>query len=262
MKRILTVLSLLLLLGLLVACGGAEAENELEAIREEGKMVVGTSADYPPFESVDDQGNFVGFDIELIREIGDRMDVEVEIQDMPFDSLIAAVQEDKIDLAISAFNYTEERDQTVDFTEPYYYGEDGILVASDFAGTIEAPEDLANYVVGTQTGTTQDAWVQENLVDAGLLPAEDLFRYERVDQAALDLQSGRIDAILVEDVVAESLVNEMDGLHVAYTGEVSSGPVNIVVPEGATELQQALNDIIAELQSEGVVDNLIIKYMQ
>jgi len=262
MKRTTLTLIVLLLVLVLAACQQGGDDSHLAEIREAGKMVVGTSADYPPFEYVDENGEFAGFDIELIQEIGRRMDLEVEIQDMPFDSLLAAVQEGKIDLSISAFNYDEERDQSVDFTEPYYIAEDAILVAEEFAGTIDAPEQLADYVVGTQTGTTQDGWVTENLVDAGLMDEANLFRYERIDQAALDLKAGRIDAILMESVVARTLAEDMGGLKIVYEGEVSSGPVNIVIPEGDAELQEALNEVIAELQEEGFIDELIVEHMQ
>lgn len=262
MKRTTLTLIVLLIVLLMAGCQQGGADNHLAEIQEAGKMVVGTSADYPPFEYVDENGEFAGFDMALIQEIGRRMDLEVEVQDMPFDSLLAAVQEDKIDLSISAFNYDEERDQSVDFTEPYYYAEDAVLVAESFSGTIDAPEQLAEYVVGAQTGTTQDGWVTENLVDAGLMPAENLFRYERIDQAALDLQAGRVDAILMESVVARSLAEDMGGLKIVYEGQVSSGPVNIVIPEGDTELKEALDEVIAELQEEGFIDQLIVEYMQ
>jgi polar amino acid transport system substrate-binding protein len=256
------ILVTLILALLLAACQQTAAGSHLDQIQDAGKIVVGTSADYPPFESVDESGNFVGFDIALIQEIGRRMDLEVEIQDMPFDSLIAAVQEGKLDLAISAFNYTEERDRTVDFTDPYYNAEDAILVSEGFTGTINTPEDLAGYVIGAQTGTTQDGWITDNLIDGGLLPDSNYFRYERIDQAALDLKAGRIQAILMESVVARSLANDVGGLQIVYEGEVSSGPVNIVVPEGDTELAAALNEILAELQAEGFIDQLIMEYMQ
>lgn len=262
MKRTTLTLIVLLIVLLMAGCQQGGTDNHLAEIQEAGKMVVGTSADYPPFEYVDENGEFAGFDMALIQEIGRRMELEVEIQDMPFDSLLAAVQEGKIDLSISAFNYDEERDQSVDFTEPYYYAEDAILVAESFSGTIDSPEQLAEYVVGAQTGTTQDGWVTENLVDAGLMPAENLFRYERIDQAALDLQAGRIDAILMESVVARSLAEDMGGLKIVYEGQVSSGPVNIVIPEGDTELKEALDEVIAELQEEGFIDQLIVEYMQ
>lgn len=262
MRRIpCSVLLIVAITLVLCACGPKEPANHLEAIKQEGKLVAGTSADYPPFESVDENGNMVGFDIDLINEIGKRMGVEVEIQDMPFDSLIAGVQEEKIDLSIAAFNYTEERDKTVDFTDAYYYAEDGFLVAEDFAGEITAPEDAAQYKVGVQTGATADSWATENLLDAGLMSEENLFRYERMDQAALDVKAGRIDILITDYIPAQALAGELGGLKVVYHAEVSTGPVNIIVPEGDVELTNALNEIIADLLEEGFIDELAKRHI-
>ena len=124
---------------------------------------------------------------------------------MPFDSLIAAVQEGKIDASISAFNYSEERDKMIDFSDAYYTSEDAFTVADGFAGTIANPEDVAAYKVGVQTGTTQDSWLTDTLVGKGLLPEENLFRYDRVDQAMLDLKNGRIDVMMSDYVPAQAL---------------------------------------------------------
>ncbi|HEX5941821.1 MAG TPA: transporter substrate-binding domain-containing protein, partial [Anaerolineales bacterium] len=188
MKRIVVFISLLVAVSLVLSgCGGtSKAANHLDAIKQAGTIKVGTSADYPPFESVDERGNKVGFDIELMTEIAKRLDVKLEWVDMPFDSLIAAVQEGKIDASISAFNYSEERDQMIDFSEAYYTSEDAFTVAEGFAGTIVNPQDVAAYNVGVQTGTTQDSWLTDTLVADGALPEENLFRYDRVDQAMLD----------------------------------------------------------------------------
>jgi polar amino acid transport system substrate-binding protein len=261
MKRSVFLASLLVLLSLvLTACGGASAANHLEAIKEAGVIKVGTSADYPPFESVDASGNKVGFDIELMSEVAKRLGVELEWVDMPFDSLIAAVQEGKIDASISAFNYSEERDKMIDFSDAYYTSEDAFTVADGFTGTIAQPEDVSAYKVGVQTGTTQDGWLTDTLVADGALSEEDLFRYDRVDQAMLDLQNGRIDVMMSDYIPAQALVKQLGGLKIVYHGVLSTGPVNIVLPEGDKELQQAINDIIAQLQSEGFIDALAIKY--
>jgi polar amino acid transport system substrate-binding protein len=261
MKRIVVYVSLLIALSLLLAgCGGAQAANHLEAIKQAGVIKVGTSADYPPFESVDESGNKVGFDIELMEEIAGRMGVEVEWVDMPFDSLIAAVQEGKIDVSISAFNYTEERDQTVDFSSAYYTSEDAFTVAQGFAGTIVEPEDVAAYKVGVQNGTTQNDWLTDVLVADGALPEENLFRYDRVDQAMLDVKNGRIDVMMSDYIPAQALVKQLGGLEIVYHGVLSSGPVNVVVPNNDAELQQAINEVIEQLQNEGFIDELAVKY--
>ncbi len=260
MKRIVVLVSLLVAASLLLsACGGAKAANHLEAIKQAGVIKIGTSADYPPFESVDASGNKVGFDVDLMTEIAKRLGVKLEWVDMPFDSLIAAVQEGKIDASISAFNYSEERDQTIDFSEAYYTSEDAFTVAEGFAGTIVNPEDVAAYKVGVQTGTTQDSWLTDNLIKTGKLPEENIFRYDRVDQAMLDLKNGRIDVMMSDYVPAQALVKQLGGL-VVYHGVLSSGPMNIVIPNGDKELQQAINDILKQLKDEGFIDQLAVKY--
>ncbi len=260
MKRFLVVVSLLAAASLLLSACGAGASNHLAAIKNAGIIKVGTSADYPPFESVDSNGNKVGFDVDLMTEIAKRLGVQLQWVDMPFDSLIAAVQEGKIDASISAFNYTEERDKTIDFTDAYYTSEDAFTVADNFAGTITKPEDVAAYKVGVQTGTTQDTWLTDTLVKDGSLPEANLFRYDRVDQAMLDLKSGRIDVMMSDYVPAQALATQLGGLKIVYHGVLSSGPMNIVIPEKDAELQKAINEIIKQLQDEGFIDKLAVKY--
>ncbi|HMB24584.1 MAG: transporter substrate-binding domain-containing protein [Chloroflexota bacterium] len=261
MKRTLAVVSLLVAMSILLsACGGGAAANHLEAVKKAGVIKVGTSADYPPFESVDENGNKVGFDIELMTEVAKRLGVKLEWVDMPFDSLIAAVQEGKIDAAISAFNYSEERDQTIDFTDAYYNSEDAFTVAENFTGTIANPEDVAAYKVGVQTGTTQDTWLTDTLIAGGKLSEENLFRYDRVDQAMLDLKNGRIDVMMSDYIPAQALAEQLGGLKIVYHGVLSSGPMNIVIPDKDVELQKAVNEILKQLQDEGFIDALAVKY--
>jgi polar amino acid transport system substrate-binding protein len=262
MKRIVNLLSVLITVSLVLAgCGGTlKAANHLEAIQQAGVIKVGTSADYPPFESVDENGNKVGFDIELMTEIAKRLGVRLEWVDMPFDSLIAAVQEGKIDASISAFNYSEERDQMIDFSDPYYTSEDAFTVAQGFMGTIVSPQDVAGFKVGVQTGTTQDGWLTDTLVADGALPEENLIRYDRVDQAMLDLKNGRIEVMMSDYVPAQALAKQLGGLEIVYHGVLSSGPMNIVLPDGDVELQQAVDEIILQLHDEGFVDQLAVKY--
>jgi polar amino acid transport system substrate-binding protein len=263
MKTLSKILAMVLLVAvLLTACAPKAPASHWEAIQKAGKLKIGTSADYPPFEFVDDAGEFAGFDVEIMKALGEKLGVEIEIVDMPFDSLIAAVQEGKIDMSVAAFNYSEERDEVVDFTIAYYNAEDGFLVSSDFADTISAPEDIAKYTVGAGTGTTQDGWIQENLVDTGILPADKFFKYDRIDQAALDVKSGRIDVLMAEAAVIQSFEKEMGGLKVAYVGQMSSGPVNMVIPNGDTELAEKLNTAIQELIDSGFIEEMAIKFMQ
>jgi polar amino acid transport system substrate-binding protein len=258
MKRL--ILLVVVLAFALSAVGCKSTSDHLAAIKDAGKVVVGTSADYPPFEYVDEAGVTTGFDVELMNEIGKRMGVTVEWVDMPFDSLIAAVQEGKIDMSIAAFNYDEDRDKSVDFTDAYYTTEDSFTVLEGFTGDLSDPMNLANYVVGAQSGTVQDGWFSDNLVTPGLLSEDKYFRYERVDQAALDLQAGRIEVLMADYVPAQAVISQFGGMTIVYHGVLSTGPLNIVIPEGDKALQEEINKILKELQTEGFVDALAMKY--
>jgi polar amino acid transport system substrate-binding protein len=258
MKRAVLIVVAIVLMFAVVGC--KSTTDHLTAIKDAGKLVVGTSADYPPFEFVDDAGKITGFDVELMNEIGKRMGVTIEWVDMPFDSLIAAVQEGKIDASIAAFNYDEERDKTVDFTDAYYTSEDALVVLDGFTGDLSDPMNLVNYKVGAQSGTTQDGWITDNLLTPGLITEDQFLRYERVDQAVLDLQAGRIDVLMSDYVPAQAYVNQYGGMTIVYKGVLSTGPVNIVIPEGDANLQAEINKILKTLQDEGFVDELAMKY--
>lgn len=253
MKRTVYFVFVIMLLLALTACNAAPA-NHWEKMQKEGKIVIGTSADYPPFEYVDESGNFAGFDVDIMTEMASRLGLELEIVDMPFDSLIAAVKEGKIDVAVAAFNYSEERDQSVDFTEAYYYQENGFLVSTSFAGTIDQPEDAANYKLGVQTGAMADDWATTTLVEGGLMSAENLFRYERVDQAGLDVKNGRIDVLMADYYPLLTLDNQYDDLKIVYHGEVAAGPMMMIIPDGDKETKAGLDAVIKAMLDDGFVD--------
>jgi polar amino acid transport system substrate-binding protein len=260
MKRFFTAVLIAVMICLALAACKPAVTTHLDAIKTAGVIKVGTSADYPPFEFVDASGNKTGFDIDLMAEVAKRMGVTLEWVDMPFDSLIAGVQEGKIDASIAAFNYSAERDEVVDFSDAYYTSEDAFMVADGFTGTINNPEDIANYKVGAQTGGTQDGWITDNLVTTGKLAEANYSRYDRADQGALDLKNGRIDVLMVDYIPAQALAEQIGGLKIVYHGVLSTGPINIVIPQDDKELAQAINDVLKDLQTEGFIDALAVKY--
>ncbi len=262
MKKVLVFLiSVILITTLLAACTQSGPTSVLDKIKNEGKIMVGTSADYPPYEFVDSTGQKTGFDIELMEEIGKKMGVTVEWVDMPFDSLIAAVKEGKIDVSISCFNYSEERAKEVGFSKEYFNSEDSFIANKDFTGKIEKPEDVAAYKLGVQSGTTQDTWIKENLIDTNLIKEENVQQYERVDQAALDLEAGRIDILMADYVPAKALVASHPGFQMLlHEAIASAGPINIVLPLNDEKVKTEIDKAIDALQTEGVIDQLAAKY--
>lgn len=245
MKRWSLILVSALLLVVVMATVGCQSGG--------GTLVVGTSADYEPFEYIDEDGNYTGFDIELMEEVASRMDMELEWQDIAFDGLIGALQTDKIDAIIAAMSATPEREQQVDFTDPYFIGADAIIVAEDSGIEITKNEDMAGYIVGVQTGTIQEEWIDTN-IDA------EVSRYERAEQAIMDLQSGRIDVVAMDYYAATSFI-EQGGIELALKTEFSGEHMAIAVKEGNTELRDQIDAVIDELQAEGFVEDLALKYL-
>ncbi|BBO85289.1 hypothetical protein DSCO28_58550 [Desulfosarcina ovata subsp. sediminis] len=256
MKR-LHEISMALAMVMLIVAGTtpALADDQLNVIKARGKLIVGTSADYPPYESVDDSGKFVGFDMALVREVAKRMGVEVEIKDMGFDTLIAAVQNKKIDLVAAAMQGTAERDKTVDFSIPYNFVKDAFVTSTKADVQMTTPKDAAGRKIGTQTGTIQETWIRKNLIETGLTPEEDLFQYERVDNAGLDLAAGRIDLLLIQYKPAKDLAAKMDKLKIALvTTETVAAGQCLALPEGETALKAELDRVIGQLQQDGWID--------
>ena len=276
-KQTLIMLAFIAASLVMSACGGAPAaqptqpaaqptqpaaqpEGKLAQIQAAGKLIVGTSADYPPYESIDANGNFVGFDMDLIRAVGEKLGVEVEIRDMPFDSLIASLQEGKIDAVIAAMQATAEREEKVDFTIPYRMTKDAFIGAGNTTLTLNKPEDAAGLTIGAQTGTVQEGWIQKNLVATGLTPADKVFSYERADQAALDLASGRLQLVLMDAEPALELAKQ-NGLKVLLITEATAeGGKSIAIPEGASDLKAELDRIIQGLINDGSLKALEEKH--
>lgn len=242
-RKALWIVSLLIAVVILVAAGCQGGQD---------KLVVGTSADYEPFEYIDEDGNYTGFDIELMEEVADRMGVELEWQDIAFDGLIGSLQNDKIDAIIAAMSATEEREEQVDFTDPYFISGDAVLVVEGSNLDLQDKNDIAGHTVGVQTGTIQESWIDENL-DA------DVSRYERAEQAIMDLKSGRIEMVAMDLSAANSFV-EQGGIEVALETDFSGEHMAIAVKEGNTELKEEFDAVIDELQMEGFIDDLAAKY--
>lgn len=256
MKRLHMIGAITAILVLVVAgWGSAAAADHLSVVKQRGKLTVGTSADYPPYESVDAGGNFIGFDMDLVREIGKRMGVKVEILDMGFDTLIAAVQNKKIDLVAAAMQGTAERDKTVDFTMPYNFVKDAFLTSTKADVKMSSAKDAAGKKIGTQTGTIQEAWIRKNLIETGLTPEDHLFQYERVDNAGLDLAAGRIDLLLIQAKPAKDLADKMKNLKIALvTTETVLAGQCLALPDGETQFKAELDRVIGQLKQEGWLD--------
>lgn len=237
-----------------------EVEDLWASIQQSGKMTIGTSADYPPFESYDENFRLTGFDIALMEEIGRRLGVEVEFNDFAFDGLGGAVSLGQVDAAIAAIAVTPERQQLVDFSNVYYIGEDAILVGESVdVDLLQTPEEVSNLKLGVQSGTVYEQFAEQQLVDTGIMPETNLFVYSDVDRAIRDLRAGRITAVLLDKNVADEFAAQ-GGLRVAGEG-LTRQRLAIALPKGQDALRRVINQALTQLQNEGVVAELAERYL-
>ena len=181
----------------------AAIDDSWERVKAAGRIVVGTSADYPPFEFYIGETQIDGFDIAMMDEIGRRLGVQVEYLDFAFDGLGNALQLGQIDAAIAAISITAERESVVDFSNVYLVTEDGVLAHQDSSISIGSPDDLASHRVGVQRGSVFEDWLHGELVETGKMPEGNLLVYERAGDAVRDLQEGRVDLVVMDLQPAE-----------------------------------------------------------
>ena len=225
---------------------------------EENKIIIGTSADFPPFEYIDDDGTITGFDIEMATMILEDAGYTVEVKDISFDSLIASLGSGNIDVIAAAMTITEEREEQIDFSDPYFEADQSALAKVGANLNVSVSKDLQNYTVGAQTGTTGAAWIEDNLVDNGTMSDENFRRYETYTLAVLDLVNGNIDAIVLDKPVAESHVRNKD-VEILMT-IVTIESYGLGVKEGNSALLDEINSGLETLMDSEEWVSLVQEY--
>lgn len=218
--------------------------------------VVGTNASFPPFEYVED-GEIVGFDIELIKEIAKLQGFEVEVRDISFDSLIPGLASGSLDIVAAGMTITADREEVVDFSDPYYSANQSVLVHEESDANLTVL--FGNHDVGVQTGTTGDTWVRDNLLEDEILTGE-LRNYDSYVFVIRDLANGNIDAAVLDKPVAEtySQNNPVNVVAEIITGE----EYGIAVGEGNEELLAEINAGLEKVKNNGTMEELIQKYFE
>lgn len=248
----------------LTACGSDETNADAasagsstasaEAAGGRPVLVVGTNAEFPPFEYVGDDGEPAGFDVALIKAIADRMGMDVEMQNMEFGSLVSSIGT-KIDAAIAGMSITEERKQEVDFSDEYYEAVQYVIVPA--GSDIAAAADLEGRTIGVQLGTTGN-----NIADE--ISGATVQSYNKTVDAVNDLINGRVELVIIDknpaEVFAEQFAGQVeiiDGAQFGFEPEYYA----IALPKGS-ELVEQVNAALAELKADGTFDALVAEYIQ
>ena len=236
-KKVIAVLSLVLVL----ACKGKD--NDV--------LIVGSEVNYPPFESYENNV-MVGFDIDLINEIGKKIGKKIIIKDMAFDALLVALQSGKIDAVVSCMSITDERKKSVNFTQDYL-STSAYLVIRDNENRIKTVEDLRGKKVATQIGTTQDAFVDE-------LEGVENVKLKTGPETIVHLASKKVDAALLDSSAAKKIVQNNKGVRILANVELDKSELGIAVSKKNTQLLKDLNKALTELKKEGFIKKIYQKY--
>jgi polar amino acid transport system substrate-binding protein len=235
-------------------------DDSWTSVQRAGVIVVGTSLDYPPFTYKNAQFQPDGFDIALMRAVAGRLGVQPDFRDMAFDGLGGALVLGQIDSAIAAISVTPEREEQVDFSNIYYVSEDGILARQDSPiNSVQSAADMRGLRIGVERGTVYETWLQTNLVDTGLTASNNIFAYERIDDAVRDLREERVDLVMMDLPVAQQYLSQ-GGLKLVGQG-LNQQRFAIALQQGATALQIQINNALTQLQNEGVIAALAQQYL-
>ena len=231
------------------AAPAEEATGLLAEIKAKGKLVVGTEAQYAPYEFKDLDANFAGCDMWLAQQIADAIGVELEVVDMAFDGIIPAVKSGQVDIGIAAFTKPPERAEEIDFSNLYETSAQLLIVKTGDADKYSTKEALAGQKVGAQKGTIQSQLIQT------ALPDSELFELEKYPALALEVQNGNIAGLVVDQAVGESLIATSNGglevSNFAFTSEEASFGKAVVAAKGSEDLLAEVNTVINQVVNDG-----------
>ena len=248
MKKIIAlVLALVMVAACLTACGGAKGAT-LKDVQKAGKLMIATSPDFPPFESLEGDA-VVGIEPDIMKLICDKLGVEAEFVQMDFDSVLIGIQAAKYDCAMSGITVTPDREKNMLFTAPYYNAAQVIVVAE--GSPITGKADLAGKVASVQTGTTAESGCQDEGIEVQAFAAN--------ADAKAALTTGKVDAWVVDNLTAIQMVEEGDGL-VILEEKMTEEPYAFAFAMGSEDLVAAINDALAALIADGTVEAIFDSY--
>lgn len=256
MKKITAIVMSLVLLAsvaMLAGCGSKETEKKT--------LTLATSADFPPYEFVGDDGNYAGIDIEVSKLIADKLGMELKVENMDFNSVISSVQTGKADIGMAGLTVTPDREKNVAFTDSYATGIQVVIVKNGSA--IKTVDDLyakgASYKIGVQLTTTGDIYISDDINDKKMSCTVE--EYKSGADAVAALVAGKIDCVVIDNEPAKSFVAANSGLSILETEFVTEDYAICVAKEN-TELKDQINGALKELIADGSVKKVQDKYIK
>ena len=254
LKKIMAlVLALIMITACLTACGSDEVT--VESIQKAGKLVIATSPDFPPFESLAADGSVEGIEIDIMNLICEELGVELVIEQMDFDSVLPGVQAGKFTVGVSGISVTPAREKNTLFTDPYCLAAQAIVVTSDSDITCKA--DLDGKTVSVQTGTTAESFCIESGYDTKSFAAN--------SDAQAALTTAKVDAWVIDDLTAADMVatynaENPDAPLVILSEAMTTEPYAFAFAFGSEDLVEGINEILNQLVADGTVEAIFEKH--
>lgn len=246
-----------LLASVLAGCAGQQESSQAEASKQNKKLVMATSADYPPYEFHDTSGGkdeIVGLDVDIAKYIAKEMGVDLEIKDMDFNGLLPALQANRADFVMAGMTPTEERKKSVAFTETYYEAKNTIVAKT--GSNLTKMEDLAGKKVVVQLGSTQQNAVEEA---AKTIKGIEVTPLNKIGDLIQELKSGRAQATIIEDTVAKGYVESNKDLEMNAIPDNGENAYAVALPIGSANVEK-FNQAIKKLKESGELDKLTKKW--
>ncbi len=251
MKKILAIALALATVFCFASCGAGGSMTATE-----GKLVMATNAEFPPYEYKED-GKIIGIDAEVAAVIAEKLDLELEIVDVEFDSIIPGVQSGKYDMGMAGMTVTNDRLKKVNFSDTYAKGVQVVIVKAD--STIASVDDLTGKKIGVQQGTTGDIYASDTVENGGF-GEENVVKYANGALAVEGLKTGKVDCVIIDNEPAKAYIAANEGLKILET-EYANEDYAICFAKGNTELQEAVNNALKELTADGTLKRIVDKYI-
>ena len=254
-KKIMVLFSLAVCFFLILSLPGCINQEEtldptIQRIKDAGKLVVGTSMPYEPMEYKDENGNIVGFDIDIANEIANQLGVDIEVENMTFDedAFADALNNEEVDIIIAAITITNEREEQVSFSNPYLNAGQ-VIITNESNQEINIPDDLKDKKVGVQNGTTSEEEALKYTNETNVI------KYNDYTEAVTDLEAGIIDAIIIDRPAG--IVFTKDNSNIKIVGDPFTNELyGIAIKKGESALKTEINKVIAS----GIIDTFETKW--
>jgi len=254
MKKLIAILLCILMITAMMA-GCAPAEKSMTI--EKGKLIMSTNAAFPPYEMTDDQGGFIGIDVEIAGAIAKELGLELVIQDMGFTAALEAAQKGKSDIVMAGVSVTPEREDVMLFSKSYATGVQVVIVKE---GSDVTMDNLGEKMIGTQMGTTGYLYASDTPENGGY--GEDhVIAYENGMTAVQALVNGQVDCVIIDSAPAQEYVKANPGL-TTLEGSWVEEDYAIGMAKTNTELQKAVNEALDKLTKNGTIQSIIDKYIK